>query len=48
VVSGETVVLPDAATLPMPRSMVTVVALVVDQVKVELCPRLMEAGLAVS
>ena len=43
---GVTVTLPDVATVPMPLSMDTAEALVVDQVKVAVCPALMLAGLA--
>ena len=44
VTAGETVVLPDAATLPTPLSMVTEVAPEVDHVNVVDCPAVMVVG----
>jgi hypothetical protein len=47
VFAGEIVMLPDAAgsTVPMPLSMLMVVALVVDQISFALCPTLIALGL---
>ena len=45
---GETLTLPLVGSEPMPLSIVTEVALLVDHVKVELWPELMLAGLAVN
>ena len=41
---GLTDVVPDAATVPMPRSIETLVAFVLDQVSVDAAPDVMEAG----
>jgi len=45
VVVGFTAVVPDKATLPIALSMVTLVASVTDQLKLELPPGMMEEGL---
>ena len=44
---GDTDMLPDPATVPMPLSMVTLVALLVLQVRVALWPLVIEDGFAV-
>jgi hypothetical protein len=43
---GDTAMLPFVGCVPIPLSIVTLVAFVVDQVSVELCPALMLVGLA--
>jgi hypothetical protein len=43
---GETVTLPDVGLVPMPLSIETDVALVVDHVRVEVCPTLIVVGFA--
>jgi len=48
VVVGETALDPVKATLPMPWSIVTVVALVTVQLRVDVCPPEMLAGLALN
>jgi hypothetical protein len=48
VLAGVTVLCPEGATLPMPLSMLTESALVLDQLKVALAPRVMLEGVAVS
>src|SRR5262245_50561185 len=42
--AGETLRVPDAATVPMPWSMLTVVALAVDQVNVDAAPIVIDVG----
>jgi hypothetical protein len=42
--AGLTDLVPDAATVPMPWLMVTVVAFALDQLKVEAAPEAIEAG----
>jgi hypothetical protein len=48
VAAGETLRVPEAATVPMPWLMLTDVALVVDQVRVDAAPEVIDAGDAVS
>ena len=45
---GLTDLVPDAVTVPMPWSMATVVAFVLDQVSVDAPPEMMEAGEALN